>query len=194
MFCIRRQGNQNKLTLLQTENPILPSPTNEVTDIHVRLMISALVVLLLVVLLVFFLHVYARWIWRQSARFSRRSRWRSASRRRRVHFTGQEPARLQNVGLDPAILETLPMFLYKSQNFTDALDCAVCLCELEENEKARLLPNCRHSFHVDCIDMWFLSHSTCPLCRTGAQPDQPVSESARIELQPQDQLFQRPMT
>jgi hypothetical protein len=66
------------------------------------------------------------------------------------------------------------MFVYRSHNFTDGLDCAVCLCELEENEKVRLLPNCRHCFHVDCIDMWFLSHSTCPICRTSAQPEQPV--------------------
>jgi len=147
-----------------------------------KIMMSAIVCFFLVVLLVFLLHVYARWIWRQSARFSRRNRRRSAARRRRFHFAGLVPARLRNAGLDSAILETLPMFVYKSQNFTDGLDCAVCLCELEENEKARLLPNCKHSFHVECIDMWLRSHSTCPVCRSGARPElAPVLESAKTE-------------
>jgi len=146
--------------------------------INGRIMMSAIIVLVLVLWFVFLLHVYARWFWAQSARFSRR---RSASTRRWFHFTGQEPVNLRNVGLDSAVLETLPMFVYKSQNFADGLECAVCLSELKENEKGRLLPNCRHSFHVECIDMWFLSHSTCPLCRTGAQPEQPVLKSARLE-------------
>lgn len=149
--------------------------------INGKIMVSAVICLLLVASLVFLLHVYAKWIWRESARFSRRSRQRSASMRRRFSFTGQEPVRLLNVGLDSATLETLPIFHYKSQNFVDGLDCAVCLCEFEENEKARLLPNCRHSFHIECIDMWFRSHSTCPVCRTGAKPEQPVLESARAE-------------
>nr|GMC53892.1 RING-H2 finger protein ATL60-like [Ipomoea batatas] len=45
-------------------------------------------------------------------------------------------------------------------------------CHVSEGEKARLLPKCNHGFHVDCIDMWFHSHSTCPLCRN------PVSKPA----------------
>lgn len=150
--------------------------------IYDKIMISAIICLLLVALLIFFMHVYARCFWGQTARFSRRTRRRSASTGRQFYFTGEEPARLLNVGLDSAILETLPLFLYTSQNFTDALECAVCLCEFEENEKARLLPKCRHSFHVECIDMWFRSHSTCPVCRTVAQPEQPVLESVIIEM------------
>lgn len=141
---------------------------------NVRIMISALIVLVLVVSLVILLHVYARWIWTQAVRFSRR-------RRRRFHFSRQEPASLCDVGLDSAMLETLPTFLYKPQNLRDSLDCAICLCEFEENEEARFLPNCRHTFHVECIDMWFRSHSTCPVCRTGAQPKQLVLESFGIE-------------
>ncbi|KZV23412.1 ring finger protein [Dorcoceras hygrometricum] len=44
-------------------------------------------------------------------------------------------------------------------------DCAVCLCEFSEQDKLRLLPSCSHAFHIDCIDTWLLSNSTCPLCR-----------------------------
>lgn len=51
------------------------------------------------------------------------------------------------------------------------MECAVCLSEFREGEVGRKLPKCNHSFHIDCIDMWFLSHSTCPLCRAGVQPE-----------------------
>lgn len=41
----------------------------------------------------------------------------------------------------------------------------MCLSEFEHGETGRVLPKCNHSFHTECIDMWFHSHSTCPLCR-----------------------------
>ncbi|XAR66297.1 hypothetical protein NMG60_11012477 [Bertholletia excelsa] len=52
--------------------------------------------------------------------------------------------------------------------------CAVCLCEFEEGDELRTLPQCLHSFHAPCIDMWFYSHSSCPVCRTDATPSQQV--------------------
>ncbi|XP_062221211.1 RING-H2 finger protein ATL72-like [Phragmites australis] len=50
--------------------------------------------------------------------------------------------------------------------------CAVCLEEIESGEMVRQLPACRHLFHVECIDMWLHSHSTCPLCRCDVSPQQ----------------------
>eukprot|EP01018_Ginkgo_biloba_P000205 Gb_14762 [translate_table: standard] len=136
-----------------------------------NIMMAAVIVLFVVILFVFLLHLYARRFWRQSVGLSRR-RQRSW-RRRRFSFAGGDPFRMRNVGLNKAVIEALPIFLFKSEDFKDGLDCAVCLCEFEENEKARLLPRCNHSFHTECIDMWFHSHSTCPLCRTSAQPGPP---------------------
>jgi hypothetical protein len=49
--------------------------------------------------------------------------------------------------------------------FQEGLECAVCLCQFEDNDILRLLPKCQHAFHVDCVDLWLASHSTCPLCR-----------------------------
>ncbi|KAI9156725.1 hypothetical protein LWI28_011209 [Acer negundo] len=46
--------------------------------------------------------------------------------------------------------------------------CAICLCEFEEGEELRTLPECLHSYHVPCIDTWLHSHSNCPMCRTDA--------------------------
>ncbi|XP_008242622.1 PREDICTED: RING-H2 finger protein ATL38-like [Prunus mume] len=48
--------------------------------------------------------------------------------------------------------------------------CAVCLCEFKDGEAIRVLPECMHLFHAECIDMWLSSHSNCPLCRTDIEP------------------------
>ncbi|KAL9421921.1 hypothetical protein AB3S75_034238 [Citrus x aurantiifolia] len=48
--------------------------------------------------------------------------------------------------------------------------CAVCLSEFEEGEELRTLPECLHSYHAPCIDMWLYSHSNCPICRSDATP------------------------
>jgi len=47
----------------------------------------------------------------------------------------------------------------------EPFDCAVCLCEFDAEDRLRLLPLCGHAFHLNCIDTWLLSNSTCPLCR-----------------------------
>ncbi|GLJ38563.1 hypothetical protein SUGI_0786310 [Cryptomeria japonica] len=69
-------------------------------------------------------------------------------------------------GLDAELMAALPMFVYKSERVRVwATECSVCLSEFQDGEKMRLLPSCNHSFHASCIDMWFYSHSNCPLCR-----------------------------
>ncbi|KAL6297065.1 hypothetical protein ACE6H2_005207 [Prunus campanulata] len=77
-------------------------------------------------------------------------------------------------GLDPAVIETFPAFLYSDvkalQLGQDSLECAVCLNEFQDDETLRLIPKCDHVFHPDCIDTWLLSHSTCPVCRAYLVP------------------------
>ncbi|KAJ6354024.1 hypothetical protein OIU76_002951 [Salix suchowensis] len=72
-------------------------------------------------------------------------------------------------GLDPAVIETFPTLVYSVVKGLKigkgALECAVCLNEFEEDEKLRLIPNCNHVFHPDCIGAWLESHTTCPVCR-----------------------------
>ncbi|KAE8666474.1 hypothetical protein F3Y22_tig00112498pilonHSYRG00198 [Hibiscus syriacus] len=46
------------------------------------------------------------------------------------------------------------------------LECTICLNEFEDDEMLRLIPKCSHVYHLDCIDAWLSSHSTCPACRT----------------------------
>uniref|UniRef100_A0A6N2LJJ7 RING-type E3 ubiquitin transferase n=1 Tax=Salix viminalis TaxID=40686 RepID=A0A6N2LJJ7_SALVM len=78
----------------------------------------------------------------------------------------QQLFRLHDSGLDQAFVDALPVFYYKDiMGSKEPFDCAVCLCEFSGQERLRLLPRCSHAFHIDCIDTWLLSNSTCPLCR-----------------------------
>jgi hypothetical protein len=79
----------------------------------------------------------------------------------------QQLFHLHDAGVDQAFIDALPVFLYRNVvgGKQDPLDCAVCLCEFSPDDQLRLLPKCSHAFHLECIDTWLLSHSTCPLCR-----------------------------
>ncbi|KAL6878451.1 hypothetical protein ACP4OV_012621 [Aristida adscensionis] len=66
-------------------------------------------------------------------------------------------------GMDEAAISALPRREVRQGD--PAADCAVCITELAAGEAARVLPRCAHAFHVECVDMWLRSHSTCPLCR-----------------------------
>ncbi|CAN4121947.1 unnamed protein product [Withania somnifera] len=48
---------------------------------------------------------------------------------------------------------------------SDSVECAVCLCKIEEGEEVREL-RCDHLFHRVCLDRWLgMGRMTCPLCR-----------------------------
>ncbi|XP_020215389.1 RING-H2 finger protein ATL40 [Cajanus cajan] len=84
-----------------------------------------------------------------------------------------------NIGLDATIIASLPTFTVRAKTLEastanddgcSAVNCVVCLCALGGGEKVKLLPNCNHFFHMDCIDTWLNCHSTCPLCRAEVKP------------------------
>ncbi|XP_050374915.1 RING-H2 finger protein ATL16 [Argentina anserina] len=99
----------------------------------------------------------------------------SLSRNRRdedqvmVHSPGLEPR-----GLDEAVIRSIPLLQYKKEGKNRGefeqgslfCECAVCLNEFQEDEKLRIIPNCSHVFHIDCIDVWLQNNANCPLCRT----------------------------
>jgi hypothetical protein len=44
--------------------------------------------------------------------------------------------------------------------------CSICQDQcVQEGPMCRRIDHCGHLFHRDCIDTWFRSHSTCPMCR-----------------------------
>ncbi|KVI06343.1 Zinc finger, RING/FYVE/PHD-type [Cynara cardunculus var. scolymus] len=48
---------------------------------------------------------------------------------------------------------------------SSSLECVVCLERFKTGEKCKVLPNCNHSFHGDCIDSWLIKTGACPICR-----------------------------
>ncbi|KAL1200439.1 RING-H2 finger protein ATL38 [Cardamine amara subsp. amara] len=72
-------------------------------------------------------------------------------------------------GINADIINSFPAFLYSEVKERrigkGGVECAVCLCEFEDNETLRLMPICCHVFHADCVSVWLSDHSTCPLCR-----------------------------
>ncbi|XP_010465696.1 PREDICTED: RING-H2 finger protein ATL2-like [Camelina sativa] len=139
-----------------------------------KIMLSAIVILFFVVILMVFLHLYARWYLLRARRRHLRRRSRNRRATTMVFFTADPSAASSVVasrGLDPNVIKSLPVFTFSDETRDkDPIECAVCLSEFEENETGRVLPNCKHTFHVECIDMWFHSHSTCPLCRSLVEP------------------------
>ncbi|XWS61470.1 hypothetical protein CRYUN_Cryun07bG0128300 [Craigia yunnanensis] len=55
-------------------------------------------------------------------------------------------------------------------------ECAICLSEFVEGQGIQVLAKCKHGFHVQCIQQWLSSHSSCPTCRCSCLPPSPSSE------------------
>ncbi|KAL3632120.1 hypothetical protein CASFOL_025104 [Castilleja foliolosa] len=149
-----------------------------------KIMVVAIVLLLFIVVFVFCLNLYAKYFW-----YRRRENPNStATRRRRLDFAaGHHEIAVFRSGLEPSILKTLPVQIFDPKQFEDGLECAVCLSDISQGEKTRLLPKCNHGFHLECIDMWFESHSTCPLCRN------PVKIQDSGDEQPREEVIQTPV-
>ncbi|XP_030472627.2 E3 ubiquitin-protein ligase ATL42 [Syzygium oleosum] len=88
---------------------------------------------------------------------------------------GLTRSRSQLSGIDKAVIESLPFFRFSSlKGSKEGLECAVCLSKFEDIEILRLLPQCKHAFHIECIDRWLESHSSCPLCRHRLSVEDPA--------------------
>lgn len=137
-----------------------------------KIMVTAIICLSFVVLLVTLLHIYVRCVLRRQAR-RRSSLWQIG-----LFATAPEPPK---TGLDETIIGSLPTFVFKQDQKARTIECTVCLSNLEDGEMIRILPNCKHNFHVACIDVWLSTNSTCPVCRTAVEPPQDVVEANEPE-------------
>jgi len=73
-------------------------------------------------------------------------------------------------GLEKDQIQALPVITFGAVNFPvegygSINDCVVCLSDYQKGEQVRLLPLCKHYFHVACIDTWLSTHISCPVCR-----------------------------
>ena len=46
--------------------------------------------------------------------------------------------------------------------------CAICLCEMTDDENTYTIPECNHKFHTNCALQWYrqTEQTNCPLCRS----------------------------
>lgn len=85
---------------------------------------------------------------------------------------------IKGAGMTIKDLKKLPCFEYKQgeEKATSAsaaaaaaatiIDCAVCLDSFKVGDNCRILPNCHHYFHVQCVDAWLIKTPFCPICRS----------------------------
>ncbi|MCL7040005.1 hypothetical protein MKW94_013963 [Papaver nudicaule] len=72
-------------------------------------------------------------------------------------------------GMSPDSVDKLPKFDIIRKGTVDQcgenISCSICLQDFSEGETARELPNCKHQFHLLCIDGWLIIQASCPVCR-----------------------------
>ncbi|CAN6289200.1 unnamed protein product [Urochloa humidicola] len=90
-------------------------------------------------------------------------------------------------GMDEAAIAALPRKEVAAGD--PPADCAVCIAEVAAGEAARVLPRCGHAFHVECVDMWLRSHSTCPLCRCAVADEEAPPPPRAPEADPESPNF-----
>lgn len=92
-------------------------------------------------------------------------------------------------GLDEATLNGCPKVAYaeaaKRGMPSTAACCSICLADYQAADVLRLLPECSHMFHIDCVDTWLKAHPTCPICRSSPVPTPlptPLAEAVPLAM------------
>lgn len=168
--------NKNKLgyealspikTMVGTlQHPPQPISSDYAFPIFVIVVLSILATVLLLLSYFTFLTKYCS-NWRQVNPM----RWFSILRARHDEdpFIAFSPA-MWNRGLDESVIRKIPTFQFmKGEEGCEdqsVYGCVVCLIEFKEHDVLKVLPNCNHAFHLDCIDIWLQTNSNCPLCRS----------------------------
>ncbi|XP_022863139.1 RING-H2 finger protein ATL13-like isoform X1 [Olea europaea var. sylvestris] len=163
---------QHPSSLFQPSPPLLSS-SHSGSNISLNNKVSPSVLLIFIILAIIFfisglLHLLVRFLIKPTNRDSDDELENGSALQGQL----QQLFHLHDAGVDQSFIDTLPIFNYKAIiGVKDPFDCAVCLCEFVAEDELRLLPKCSHAFHMECIDTWLLSHSTCPLCRAILLPD-----------------------
>ncbi|KAL1188821.1 RING-H2 finger protein ATL1 [Cardamine amara subsp. amara] len=158
-------------------NPIFPRTSSSGTNFPI-LAVAVIGILATAFLLVsYYVFVIKCCLnWHQIDMFRRRRR--SSDQNPLMIYTPHEI----NRGLDESVIRAIPIFNFKKRDVVvggeeeedqnkSSQECSVCLNEFQEDEKLRIIPNCCHVFHSDCIDIWLQGNANCPLCRTSVSCD-----------------------
>ncbi|KAL2321036.1 hypothetical protein Fmac_030005 [Flemingia macrophylla] len=73
-------------------------------------------------------------------------------------------------GLDESSIREIPTFEFTKGEAEkinlSVCGCVVCLNEFQDHDMLRVLPKCKHAFHLHCIEVWLRTNAQCPLCRS----------------------------
>ena len=93
-------------------------------------------------------------------------------------------------GLDQMVINSYPKFPFcgksKDLGSNDSV-CSICLCDYKDGEMMRMMPDCKHFFHLVCVDAWLRLHASCPVCRNSPLPtplSTPLSELVPLSHYP----------
>ncbi|XP_074563899.1 RING-H2 finger protein ATL58-like [Curcuma longa] len=106
----------------------------------------------------------------------RRAHWQSL-RLRAAQLSRGETSRRPESGIKKELREMLPVVVFKESFLIRETQCSVCLGEYQSDDRLQRIPHCGHTFHVDCIDHWLASNTTCPLCRVSLLPSTKFTSS-----------------
>ncbi|WOL04105.1 hypothetical protein Cni_G12826 [Canna indica] len=99
----------------------------------------------------------------------RRAHWQTLRLRAAQLSRGEVPRNVES-GIKKEVREMLPVVVFKESFLIRETQCSVCLGDYESDDRLQKIPPCGHTFHVDCIDHWLASNTTCPLCRVSLLP------------------------
>ena len=72
----------------------------------------------------------------------------------------------RNQGVSMLNLNSKTELLTATYTDTDTGEnCSICSSNYTTNQIIRKITGCSHKFHHECVDRWFATNSTCPICR-----------------------------
>lgn len=105
-------------------------------------------------------------------------RWGAVSQLQSDGGSRSRLGKTSRLGLSPAEIRGLGGISQAECQSCASEECSICLAELQANETLRELPNCVHTFHRSCIDLWLLQSASCPLCKTDVE----VTVNAKTDM------------
>ncbi|RZC90693.1 hypothetical protein C5167_028525 [Papaver somniferum] len=133
-------------------------------QVHGRSLLFIIIIFSLLLILCL-LCLYARWLYRyRRSSFPTTTTTVMATINTTLH--PDPPCGDSLSGLDQDTINSFPVILHRSGDPNSAeTQCSICLSILQDEEKVKVLPGCNHCYHLECVDKWLSTQSSCPLCR-----------------------------
>ncbi|KAI3839044.1 hypothetical protein MKX03_028682 [Papaver bracteatum] len=135
-------------------------------QVHGRSLLFIIIIFSLLLILCL-LCLYARWLYRyRRSSLSFPTTTATAMATINTTLLPDPPSGDPLSGLDQDTINSFPVILHHSDDPNSAeTQCSICLSVLQDEEKVKVLPGCNHCYHLECVDKWLSTQSSCPLCR-----------------------------